>query len=146
MKYLPTVIQRELPAIALLLAGGLAGIGIGCSQPRTQASAPGTPPLQGSVQATKDTDGNTSLSIRVLHLASPSAIASDAKVFVAWILPPGGYKHNIGPLILNDRLEGSLDTVTPHRRFHVFVTPEPDARSEQPTHPSVFSSEVERPE
>lgn len=49
-------------------------------------------------------------------------------------------------LTVNGDLEGSLDTVTAHRRFLVTVTPESNDEVTQPTHEPIFSSDVECPE
>jgi hypothetical protein len=80
---------------------------------------------------------------RVKHLAPPSKMVSDATVYVVWIKPGDAAIQNVGALTLNENLEGRLDTVTPHRRFMVSVTPEPGARGAQPTHEAVFTSSVE---
>jgi hypothetical protein len=127
-----------LPSVAALV-----GLQSGCAKPQTILSNPGS---QGTVQAKGDGNGNTSLSLRVQHLAPPSQAAADATVYVVWIQAHGAAKHNIGALSLNDKREGSLDTVTPHRRFLLVVTPEPGGQVEQPTHEPVFTTQVERPE
>ena len=40
--------------------------------------------------------------------------------------------------------EGSLDTVTPFRQFTITITPEPSQQLDQPSHPAVCTSEVNR--
>jgi len=109
-------------------------------------SAAGVPASEGTVKASGGENGNTNLAIHVKHLAPPSKVAPDATVYVVWLLPRNAEIQNIGALTLNDNLEGSLVTVTPHRRFRVTVTPEAGGRGAQPTHEPVFTSEVERPE
>jgi len=105
-------------------------------------SAPGVPASQGTVEATIGDKGNTNISIRVKHLAPPSKMAPDATVYVVWLQPPDAEKQNIGALVLNENLEGSLDTVSAHTRFQISVTPEPSGSGSQPTHDPVFTAEV----
>ena len=107
-------------------------------------SGVGVPASQGTVKATAGDNGNTNIAIRVKHLAPPSKVAADATVYVVWIQPRNAAKQSVGALRVNDNLEGSLDTVTPHRRFLVMVTPEPSGQVAQPTHEPVFTSDVDR--
>lgn len=114
-------------------------------QTQTMQSAAKVPASQGTIKATVGDNDNTKVSIRVKHLAPPSKIASDATIYVVWLQPRNGAKQNIGALVLNDNLEGSLDTVTPHRRFLITVTPEPGGRVSEPTHEPVFTADIEKP-
>jgi hypothetical protein len=104
----------------------------------------GVPASEGTVNATEGDNGNTNLEIRVKHLAQPSQVASDATVYVVWVQPRNAPRQNVGALVLNDNLEGQLDTVTPHIQFTVSVTPEPSGHVEEPTHQPVFTAEVVR--
>ena len=108
-------------------------------------SAIEVPASQGTVKATVGENDNTKVSIRVKHLAPPSKIAPDATVYVVWLQARNAARQNIGALMLNNNLEGSLDTVTPHRRFLITVTPEPGGRVSEPTHEPVFTADVEQP-
>ena len=137
-------------AAAVSVAAATLGMQFGCAKlmfwrakPQAMHSASEVPASQGTVKATTGKNGNTDLSIRVKHLAPPSKIVSDATVYVVWIQPKDGDKQNIGALVLNDNLEGSLDTVTPHSRFSVSVTPEASGRAAQPGNAPVFTYEVE---
>lgn len=130
-----------LPAIAMA-----AVLHSGCKKPQTMTSAIGVPASQGTVKATTGENGNTKLVVHVKHLAQPSKIAADATVYVVWIQPRNAAIQNIGALALNADLEGKLETVTPHRRFILTVTPEPGGQEAQPTHEPVFTSEVDRPD
>lgn len=121
------------------------GLGLGCARPQTMVSAVGVPASEGTVKATDGGNGNTKLAIHVKHLAPPSKVSPDAMVYVVWLQPRNGVLQNIGALVLNDNLEGRLETLTPHRRFQITVTPEPGGQLEKPTHEPVFTSEVDRP-
>jgi hypothetical protein len=132
-------------AVFSLTFAALAGlVGIGCTKPQAMVSASDVPASQGTVKVTEGDNGNTNISLRVKHLAPPPKMASDSTVYVVWLQPRDGAKQNIGALTLNSNLEGSLDTVTPHRRFQLTVTPEPSGLAAQPSHDPVFTTEVER--
>lgn len=126
------------------------GTQFGCSKlmfwrdkPQAMHSGENVPAGQGSVRTSVGDNGNTEVAVRVKHLAPPSKVATDATVYVVWIQPKDGEKQNVGALTLNNNLEGSLDTVTPHKRFSVFVTPEASGQASQPTNGRVFTYEVE---
>lgn len=111
---------------------------------QTMNSSSNTPAAQGTVSTAEGDNGNTAVSVRVKHLAPPSKMVSDATVYVVWIQPGDAAIQNVGAMTLDDDLEGRLDTVTPHSRFKLTVTPEPGPRGSQPTNEPVFSSDVER--
>lgn len=99
---------------------------------------------EGTVQAKLGDNGNTQLEVRVKHLSSPLKVAADASVYVVWIQPRNAEIQNVGALMVDDDLVGSLSTTTPHRAFKLSITPEPSARMAVPTHPAVFTSDVNR--
>lgn len=138
-------LRRVALAVALPTVAVFVGLHLGCAKPQAMQSAEGVPASQGTVKATVGENGNTKVSIRVKHLAPPSKIASDATVYVVWLQPRNGVKQNIGALVLSDNLEGSLDTMTPHSRFVITVTPEPGGKVSEPTHEPVFTADVEHP-
>ncbi len=145
MKPPTLIIQCGVLVVALPALAALSLLHLGCAKPQPMVSASEVPASQGTVKATVGDNGNTKVSIRVKHLAPPSKIASDAVVYVVWLQPRNATKQNIGALVLNDNLEGSLDTVTPHSRFLITVTPEPGGKVAEPTHEPVFTAEVEHP-
>lgn len=144
---------RVVGCVPMMAAGAaialLAGIHLGCGMlggksEQTMNSSSTTPAAQGTVTASAGDNGNTELKVRVKHLAPPSKMVSDATVYVVWVQPEQAAIQNVGAMTLDDDLEGSLDTVTPHSRFKVTVTPEPGPRGSQPTNEPVFTSDVER--
>jgi hypothetical protein len=70
-------------------------------------------------------------------------MAPDGTVYVVWFQPTDGGTQNVGALVLNKDLEGSLDTLTPHQRFLVSITPEPNGHATSPSHEPVFTYQVE---
>lgn len=139
MMILPNSLALALVAMTPLMATQL-----GCAPTQTMQSANRVPASQGTVKASAADNGNTNLLVKVKHLAPPSRIESDATVYVVWIEPTNAAKQSVGALTLNNNLEGTLETVTPHRRFLVLVTPEPSGQVAQPTHQAVFTSQVDR--
>ena len=146
-----TSIVRPLAYLAVVPAiAALVGMQLGCeklmfwrSKPQEMHSAAGIPAGEGTVRVSTADNGNTKVALRVKHLAPPSKIAPDTTVYIVWIQPQGGDKQNVGALVLNKDLEGSLDTLTPHHRFLISVTPEPNSQAAQPSHEPVFSYSVE---
>ena len=131
-------------AAVLALVGTQAGCMFGGGdKEQTMHASSSSPAAQGTVKTSVADNGNTALSVRVKHLAPPSKMGSDATVYVVWIQPGDAAIQNVGAMTLNDNLEGRLDTVTPHHRFTVSVTPEPGAQGAQPTHEAVFTTSVE---
>lgn len=134
-----------LTAITVLVGAQLACEKVMFWRPKPQAmhSAEGVPASEGTVRVSDGDNGNTKVSIRVKHLAPPSKIAADSTVYVVWIQPVEGESQNVGALTLSEDLEGSLDTLTPHRRFKLSVTPEPNGQVAAPSHEPVFTYNVE---
>ena len=144
-KVRPLVFLAVLPAVAALV-----GTQLGCQRmmfwrekPQEMHSTSDASPSEGTVRVSEGDNGNTKVSVRVKHLAPPSKVAADATVYVVWIQPGEGERQNAGALTLNKDLEGSLDTLTPHRRFKLTVTPEPSGQVANPTHEPVFTYNVE---
>jgi hypothetical protein len=128
----------------------LVGAQFGCqkmafwrSKPQEMHAASDVPAGQGTVRVSNGDNGNSKVSVRVKHLAPPSKVAPGSTVYVVWFRPVDGDPQNVGALILNDDLEGSLDTLTPHRRFRVSVTPEPNGQVASPSNAPVFTYNVE---
>jgi hypothetical protein len=138
-------IRAGLAGLALATASPQLACGIFGSDdtPTTMRASDKVPAAQGTVRISDADNGNTGLSIRVQHLAPPSKIAPDATTYVVWIQPRNGTIQSVGAMSLDDDLEGSLDAVTPHKRFVVTVTPEPSAQVSGPSHEPVFTYDVE---
>jgi len=141
----PVVFAAVLPVVA-----ALAGMQLGCQKmafwrdkPQEMHSTSDASSREGTVRTSNADNGNTNVFVRVKHLAPPSKVAGDSTVYVVWIQAREGDRQNVGALTLNKDLEGSLDTVTPHRRFKVSVTPEPSGQVAEPSHEPVFTYDVE---
>lgn len=146
MRSQDSIVRRVVLAIAMPMLAVLAVMQIGCGTTRQPMmhSAVGVPASEGTVSATKGDNDNTIVTVRVKHLALPAKMASDATVYVVWIQPPDGAIQNVGAMVLDEDLVGTLNTVTPHHRFKLIVTPEPNGAVAQPSHEPVFTTDVER--
>jgi hypothetical protein len=151
MKKPLSMIRPVILFLVAPMAGALLGMQSGCAtvrswdtRPTAMNSSADVPASEGTVKATLGNNGNTNLSVRVKHLAPAFKVQPDATVYVVWIQQPGQSPQNMGALTLNNNLEGSLEAVTPYRRFTVTVTPEPSQQGDHPTHPPVFTSQVNR--
>lgn len=102
------------------------------------------PAGEGTVKAVKGDGGNTALTVKVKHLAPASRLVDDASVYVVWVEPPNAPPQNVGVLSVNADKEGVLNTLTPHRRFKVMITPEASAQAQEPSNDEVFTSTVDR--
>jgi hypothetical protein len=145
MKTRTTIALLAVLSVTILTASALAVTQLGC-QAQAMSSSDEVPASEGTIKVTEDINGNAKLMIRVKHMATPSKVRSDATVFVVWIQPPNAPKQNVGALIVDENLEGRLETVTPFRRFQVTVTPESSAQIEQPTHEPVLTFNAELPD
>jgi hypothetical protein len=138
------------PALLVAALVTLVGTQIGCqkmafwrSKPQEMHAGSDVLAGQGTVRVSNGDNGNSKVSIRVKHLAPPSKVAPGSTVYVVWLRPVDGDSQNVGALILDNDLEGSLDTLTPHRRFRVSVTPEPNGQVTSPSNEPVFTYNVE---
>lgn len=144
MRKRSSVARRVVLALMPAAALAFGATQLGCGSPQEMRSARGVPISEGTVSATEGDNGDTSLSIRMRHLAPPQQVAREATVYVVWVQPSYYPRENVGTLTLGDPLEGSLDTVTPHSRFVVSVTPESSGTADRPTHAPVFVDAVDR--
>ena len=151
MKIRKTMMQAVVAAAGLSVAGCatpvfMQGSGGKSGQAMTQPmkSSEASPAGQGTVAVAKGPSGNTSLTVRVKHLAPAERLANDTSVYVVWVEPEGAAPQNVGVLSVDDNLQGSLTTITPHRRFKVMVTPEKSGELTAPEHDEVFTTDVQR--
>jgi len=63
---------------------------------------------------------------------------------VVWVQPTYGQPQNVGVVTVDKDLEGTLNTVTPHKQFKVMITPEANGQVTSPSNAPVFTSEVAR--
>jgi hypothetical protein len=143
MKTRNSILGRVVLAVVMTMVVALAGMALGCASTQMMRSSAAVPASQGEIAATEGDNGNTDFSIRVEHLALPWNVALGTTVYVVWIQAPNAAWQSIGAMAIGDDLEGSLDAVTPHRRFLVMVTPELTAEVTLPTNDAVLTADVD---
>ena len=117
-------------AVFLTLAAVLSG----CTGSQKLSASSTIPAAEGHLDCGKATNDNTSVDLKVKHLASPERLTPPASNYVVWIrTDKTAVPQNIGALIVDDSLTGRLTTVTPQRSFELFVTAEASGQVETPT-------------
>jgi hypothetical protein len=134
---------RIVLAVAMTTVVALAGMQLGCASNQLMHSAASVPASMGQVGATSGDNGNTDLTVQVEHLALPWKVVLGTTVYVVWVQAPNADWQSVGALSLDDDLEGTLETVTPHRRFLVMVTPELSGVVAKPTNDAVLTADVD---
>lgn len=112
----------------------------GCSSlPRSQGSAKliastAIPAVEGTAQFGRTDDDNTSVALRVRHLARPERLTPPAATYVVWLRPTKNEAaQNIGALAVDDGLNGELRAITPFKAFELFITAESAADVREPS-------------
>jgi len=103
-----------------------------------------TPGATGSIDAKADkTGGNTSVTIKVDHLARPTLLTPPANEYVVWIAPEDGAPQNQGVLQVGDNEKGELRMTTTSSKFRVLVTAETEPHPKTPSDRVVLRSDVQ---
>ena len=110
--------------------------------PLTAASI--VPAAKGSVEVGKERNGNTEVKLKVEHLASPTSLSPSQANYIVWLQDKDSVPVNEEELRVNGKLEGTFQTVTPHKNFDVFVTGEKDGTVKSPSGPEVLRTTVSR--
>lgn len=128
-----------LPALALLLASCAAA-------PVKFNVSPSVPSTEASLDVRKAENGNRRLALAVDHLPRPDRLTPPAATYVVWLRPRGEKTpaQNIGALNVDDDLRGTLDTITPHRAFDLFVTAEAAPNALEPTRQPLLWTTIAR--
>ncbi len=109
--------------------------------PMTAASI--VPGARASIAIGNDNNGNTTLKMKVQHLANAENLTPRAASYVVWLQERGGNAQNQGQLKTNKNLKASFETVTPMKSFDVFVTAEQDLGVKDPTGPEVLKATIQ---
>lgn len=121
-------VRFAFPAMAVLLLTGVM-----LADDVKLRNSPLDPAAQGKVDYHHDRNGNTSMELKVEHLAAPSNLQPVKQVYVVWVQAPGKPPENQGVLRVNEDLEGSIKLITPYKSFDVFVTAEDSPSVTQPS-------------
>ena len=103
---------------------------------------PAVPAATGEVDAGKDNNRNTTIDLKVEHLARPANLAPPRQTYVVWVQVPGGSALNLGVLRVDNDLKGEFKSVTSVRNFDLFITAENDPHVMAPHGPVVLRTTV----
>lgn len=102
------------------------------------------PATQGKVETGTDKNGNTKIKLKVEHLASPDRLSPPQNNYVLWLQERGGAAaENRGKLVMNKKLEGEFEAITPLKNFDLFVTGEVDATAKAPSGPEILRATIQ---
>lgn len=118
----------------LLLAAGAGALAPGCAGPEKLSASSSMPAAEGTLRCGKAPNDNTSIDLKVKHLANPDRLTPPASVYVVWLkTDKDAAPQNIGALEVDADLSGRLRTVTSYRRFELFVTGEAAGQAASPS-------------
>jgi hypothetical protein len=127
---------------ALMVSVGMLGA---CGHKKVAMTAASTvPAATGHAEIGTDRNGNTTIDLKVQHLAKPENLTPAASTYVVWIQPRGGAPQNQGALQVNSDLNGEYKGTTPYKNFDILVTAENDAKTNTPSGQEVMRQHVER--
>ena len=127
---------------ALILAMGFVWWPLGGGHKVIMTSASSVPGAKGTVTIGHDRNNNTTVDMKVQHLAHPSALTPSAIVYVVWIQANGHSAENQGQLVVDDNLNGSFKGSTSYKQFSIFVTSEQSAQVRMPAGEQLLTATV----
>ncbi len=132
----------------LVLTVLAAGLTAGCALfgGRVELSTSSTmPAAEGSVRFSTTKNDNTSIVLKVKHLAHPYKLTPPASSYVVWTKAnKDAAPQSIGALKVDSDLSGSLFAETPLHSFSLFITAEGSSQVQQPTGASLLWTEFSR--
>jgi uncharacterized protein (UPF0333 family) len=134
---------RLAASAGILLAAAGAGSLAGCSMfggaKNKLSASPTIPAAESIVRFKRTSNDNTSIKLKVKHLANPEKLTPPAKNYVVWLSSnPTATPQNIGALEVDRKLTGTLDTVTALHSFKLFITAEASGQVQQPSEPPLL--------
>jgi hypothetical protein len=104
-----------------------------------------SPAAEGKLNVKKASGNNEKLTLKVQHLAEPSAMAPGMTTYVAWI--DAGPKHPVQPLgalkVNDKKREGEIEALTPFKTFDIYVTAENSATPAKPSQYVVLQGRID---
>jgi hypothetical protein len=133
--------MRKLSAICSMLALLGAVAYADRKYPMTAASI--VPGARAQVEIGKDKNDNTSLRVKVQHLANLENLTPRANAYVVWLQERGSTSENLGQLKVDKNLNGTFESVTPSKKFDLFVTAEMDLKTKTPGGPEILRAAIQ---
>ena len=133
--------MRSLGSIVLALMLSCTASYAAKKFPLTAAST--VPAARGTAEVGKDRNGNTEVTLKVEHLATPESLSPPRASYIVWLQEKGTDPENQGQLRVNHKLQGSFRTVTPRKSFDLFITGEQDPTVKARTGPEVLRATIQ---
>lgn len=131
--------RTRLALIALLLATALAW----ASEDKLTNTGV-APAAKGTVITSTDSNGNTSVEVKVEHLANPQSLKPAKEAYLVWVQPSGQSPQLLGALRVGDDLKGSVKGSTPFTNFDVIITAEDQLKADMPSSTVILKGNVAR--
>jgi hypothetical protein len=128
--------------VVLALAGMTVGM-VGSAKKFPLTAAASVPAARGHVDVGRDKNGNTTVELKVQHLATPENLTPPRTAYVVWFQERGAEPLNQGVLKPGKNLKATFRSVTPLKAFDVLVTAESDPNTKSPEGPEVMRASVQ---
>jgi len=102
------------------------------------------PAAEGKITTGTDQNGNTSVDVKVEHLAQPQSLKPSKQTYLVWIQPSGQSAQLLGALRVGDDLKGEVKGSTPFKDFDVIITAEDQLKADTPSSTVVLRGNVAR--
>jgi hypothetical protein len=100
------------------------------------------PAATGTIQVGHDHNGNTTIDLKVRHLAMPGNLTPPATTYVIWIQRAGLAAENQGQLQVSNNLRGEFKTTVPYKNFQIFITAENNPHATAPSGQEVLRQQI----
>ncbi len=88
-------------------------------------------------------DRNNTLEVKLTNVAEPSALKHEYSRYVLWAATPDRQNvSNIGQIRVDEKRKAEIKTLTPLRRFILFITAEAAGDAKTPGPDTVFQTDI----
>lgn len=101
------------------------------------------PGATGDVDAHVDKNGNTSVELKVEHMAEPGQLSPPVTAYVVWFQQSNSTPDKEGELKVGSDRKGEFKTSTPFRNFEIRITAENDPMTKNMSGPVVMRATVQ---
>ncbi|MRR54898.1 MAG: hypothetical protein EG822_10375 [Deltaproteobacteria bacterium] len=130
----------KLIFVTAVLAVSLRMLGCATKEPIPASNV--VPAATGVTKVSKDSNDNTSIHLKVDHLAPPQNLQPPRAIYVVWVQTPDNQTYNLGQLKVDKELEGELKAVTPFKIFRLVITAEDFPTVSLPSQQVVLTTDV----
>jgi len=133
--------QKQLPMSLLLVELVIASLGAGCAKTIRFNAFPPARSGKASVRIDLTYDRNNLLEVKLSNVPDPSALNDRFTRYVLWVATPDRqHVINAGQLRVDEKHQANIKTLTPLRRFILFITAESSGEVMTPGPEVVFES------